>query len=77
MKKIIIALCLIGFLAGCQSPIIGPVDTFVNKTAGPELEYYWKNDLKTEKKFVKDKDGLKARLLNLKTMKILIEEAKK
>ena len=77
MKKLIFAVAIISIICGCQHPIIKPVDVFVNKTAGPELEYYWKNDLKKEKKFVKTKDDLKARTMNLKTMRILIERAKK
>ena len=80
MKKnilIMTALLALASLAGCRTPAIQPVDTFINKTAGPELEYYWKHDLETEKKFVKDKDGLKARMLNLKTMRQLINEAQK
>ena len=79
MKKKYLAVIVIGALAipGCKTPIVKPVDTFVNKTAGPELMYYWNQDLKTEKKFVKSNEDLKARMMNLRTMQMLIEEAKK
>ena len=71
MKKVLLliaALLLIG-LAGCQHPLVGASDTFVNKTVGPYCEDMVKKH---------EKDELRAKLIldNIRAFRRAVEEAK-